>query len=444
MKKTHIRDWDYAARHGGLEPGVAEIRRTMAGIENLSDWKRAFFGDKTIKNAKPGTRDWVKYHGVDGLLALGNDTTERWSRTWAHGIGLKLADYHNITGEAERFNFANSVADAAIANYSPLNRGEAYQTALGSMFGLYQTYAMNYTARMFRWVETGDYAALMRQVAVQSLMFGAKSNMGWNQFEWLESKLTNREEESTISDMIYARFGPIVGSAIAHGGVADFAELLGAPSGVALYQRADSNIRTNIIQDEGSFDPFKMAAALGTLKRVGDGMFQIGQAMWNDDKINTGRHVSEVIASMLPNRMLKGTLSVVANEGQEIDRYGALTSTTKGAFESALRIMGLRSTRQQDEIDFRYANRASLDKQAAQMEQLRRETRAMIRGGATEADAATIFEAYVKRGGNPAQFKSWITQQVESAETTSGLREILKSLNSSKMQLMLARYGWVD
>ena len=453
FKKTWTRDWDYADKHGGLEQGVAEIRRVMSTIEltkgNPSEsrlaWRKAFMGDKSLsKNSKMFSKDWIRYHGIDGLLSRANDTTEAWSRTWAHGIGLKLADLHGITGEAERFNFANSIADQAIANYSPLNRGEIFQSAFGSLFGLYQTYAMNYTGRMFRYLEQGNYSALMRQASMQSAMFGVGSNIGWNQLEWLEDKAT--DDEATISDMVYAKFGPIVGSALSHGGVAEFAEFLGAPSGIALYTRADTNVRFNMLPTDssGAFDFTKMSAAIGTANQLGQGMFQILQTLWNDDSIVTGQRISEIAANMVPNRLMKGVITVGLNDGYETDRYGAVTAINQGVFESAVRMLGLRTTRQQDEIDQYYANRGSLDKQAARMEQLREETRGLVRSGGIESKLADVFQTYVDRGGDPSNFKSWYRQILESATTTRGLREDQKALNSQKMQAMHARYGFVD
>jgi hypothetical protein len=444
MKKVRDVDMEYAARMGGLEPGVAEIRKTMAGIEDLGTWARAFKGDGTIKNATPFTPDWFRAKGVDGFLGVLNDTTESWSRHWAHAIGLEVADLQGITGVKERFNFANSLADQAIANYSPLNRGEAYQTALGSMMGLYQTYAMTYTGRMFRYLETGEYKALMRQLAVQSMMFGTKSNIAWSQFEWLESQFDGRDEESTISDLIYAKFGPQVGSLIAHGGVADIATLFGADTGIALYQRADSNIRTNLLPgSDGGFDPFKMAAALSTAKQVTQGIWEVGKGLVTTDDLGSMRNVSEVLATHMPNRFMRGLLTVAANDGMDIDNYGQVVTDSKGIFESTVRILGLRTTRQQDEVDFKYANRASLDKQAAQMEQLRQETRAIFRSG-DSTRLPEIFEAYVERGGNPTMFKSWVRQNLEAATTTRSLRELQRGLNSDKMRLMLARHGWTQ
>ena len=452
LKRTYQADWAYAKKHGGLKPGVAEIREIMSTFELTKGnpsaarlaWRKAFLGDKTIKNATVGTPDWFRYHGIDGLISRANDGTEEWSRMWAHGIGLKLADLHGITGDAARFNFANSIADQAIANYSPLNRGELFQSAFGSLFGLYQTYAMNYTSRMFRYLEQGDYRALMRQAAMQTAMFGTSSNLGWNQLEWLEDKATG--DDATLSDMVYARFGPIVGSTLSHGGVADMAEVFGAPSGIAIYTRGDTNVRFNMLPTDssGAFDFTKMSAALGTLKQLGEGTIQMAQTMWNDDSIVTGQRLSEIAANMVPNRTIKGLITVGLNDGYETDRYGAVTAVNQGVFESTIRMMGLRTTRQQDEIDAYYANRSNLDKMASRMEQLREETRGVIRAGSFEEKLPVVFENYLQNGGDPSMFKPWVRQTLESATTTRALRDMNKAINSRKMQAMAARYGFVD
>lgn len=444
-KKYYAADWEYAKKHGGLKQGIAEVREIMSAVDNPTGWAKAFYGDKTIKNPSirnPGA--WIQHKGVDGMMAVMNDTTEDWSRQWAHAIGLKMADYQGIVGDAERFNFANSVADEAIANYSPLNRGEAYNTAFGSLMGLYQTYSMNYSTRMFRYLEGEHYSALTRQMAAQTLMFGTQSNLGWNAFSWLESKFNGRDEDSTVNDLIYAKFGPIVGSAVAHGGIADLAMLFGAPTGMALYQRADTNIRTSLTNMDQGFDPSRMAAALGTTRQIGTAIWELGKAMWSDDKLETGRHVSEILADQMPNRTLKGMLTLLFNDGTETDQYGNVTGTTQGVFESTLRGMGLRSTRQQDEVDWRYANSASLDKEAARMEQLREQTKASIRDGSFPEKAADIWQAYKDRGGNPAMFRSWTRQMNEAATTSRELRSLKNGLNSPQLQLNVARDGWTN
>lgn len=442
ISRAHTKDWDYAQSRGALDQGVAEVRNMYSAIEDQSSTARFLKGDKTIKNAKVGTRDWLKYHGIDGMLSLANDSTEKWSRMWAHGIGLKLADLRGISDTAERFNFANSIADQAIANYSPLNRGEIYHTALGSMMGLYQTYAMTYSNRMYRWAEKGDYTAIMRQVATQSALFGISSNVGYNQFEWLEDKATR--DEATISDMIYARFGPEVGSLIAHGGIADLPKLMGADTGIAIYNRADSNIRSNVLQDGLTIDPVKAAAALGTVKQVATGVLSVANQLWSGNSITSGQRISETLAAALPNRMLRGSMTVMLNDGNDIDQFGNIMTSSKGLFESLVRASGLKTTRQQDEIDFKYRNRASLDRQAALMEQLRLDTKALMRDGQLNARITEIWDKYTANGGNPVMFKPWVRQTWEAATTTRSQKELMDSLNSTRFQARAAREGWVD
>lgn len=438
----YIADLDYARAQGALEQGAIELERTFSAINNTSSFWRFWNGDKTIKNATPFSKDWFAYHGADGLLGWLNDTTEGIAKTYAHSVGLVLADYHGITGLKERFSFASSFADQAIANYSPLNRGEMYQTAFGGMMGLYQTYAMTYNMRMFRYLETGDYAALARQMATQSALFGIQTNIGWNQLSALESYVT--DDEATIDDMIGARFGPMVGSIVAHGGVSDMPKLLGFHTGIALYGRGDTNIRTSVFLPENglSWNPTNMAAPLGTVRDVATGMLKIGESLLSDDRFATSQIVSEILATYMPNRALRGALTVLANDGRDIDRYGNLQAETKGFFESMVRITGLRTTRQQGEMEVRMRNRATLDRQAGMMENLRNDTKAAIRSGKLEEYLPQIQARYLELGLNPALMRTWLRQTQEAAESTNSLRELERSMKSARMQAVAGRYGF--
>ena len=86
--------------------------------------------------------------------------------------GLELADAMGIKSMEARHAFAHDIANKMIANYSPANRPEIFQGALGAPIGLFQSFVMNYYQRIFRYVETKDWKALSTQLATQSGLFG--------------------------------------------------------------------------------------------------------------------------------------------------------------------------------------------------------------------------------------------------------------------------------
>jgi hypothetical protein len=74
-----------------------------------------------------------------------------------------------------------------IANYSPQNRPEIFQGALGAPLGLFQSFMINYYERLFRYTETKDYKRWPTSYATMAGLFGVQSVPGWQQFNSYDS-----------------------------------------------------------------------------------------------------------------------------------------------------------------------------------------------------------------------------------------------------------------
>jgi hypothetical protein len=440
-------DWDVMVKNGDTTQSIAELNKQLSLIDSKTTFMRVMSGDKTRRVA-PGKlpkspkelKDWVANKGVGGLAALAADTSESMSRTWSHFVGLRLADLNGIVGTEARHSFARNVANQAIANYNPLNRPELFQTSFGSMFGLFTSWVQQYNQRLFRWMETGDYASVGRQLAMQSAFFGVASMPGYNAVENLMQSMgvgPNSNPEATLTDAIYAKYGPTVGSIVANGGFQEITKILGG-EGVAIYTRGDMNFRSP------SLDPTQLMAGLSMVKNVAGGTLEAAGAILNgitdgEEGQVTQRYLTEILARSMPNRALKGAITVLANGGQDVSASGEIISETQSGLETGLRLLGLRSSRQQGEIDAYYANTTMRRRQAGRMETLREETRALIRSG-EPYNPMDVFNKYVENGGSPAHFKRWIEEQVKTTQSTRGMRELVKSLKSENSQLEAWRY----
>lgn len=447
LNATKHADWDVMVKNGDTTQSIAELNKQLSLIDSKSTFMRVLGGDKT-KQVVPGKmpknpaelKAWVQNKGVGGLAALAADTSESMSRTWAHFVGLRLADLNGIAGTEARHSFARSVANQAIANYNPMNRPELFQTSFGSMFGLFTSWVQQYNQRLFRWMETGDYVSVGRQLAMQSAFFGVASMPGYNAVENLMQTLgvgPNDNKEATLTDAIYAKYGPTVGAIVANGGFQEITKILGA-EGVAIYTRGDMNFRSP------SLDPTQLMAGLSMLKNISGGMLEASGAIINTIKDGeesqvTSRYLTEILARSMPNRALKGAITVLANGGQDVSASGEIISETQSSLETGLRLLGLRSTRQQGEIDAYYANTTMRRRQAGRMETLREETRGLIRSG-EPYDPMAVFNKYVENGGSPAHFKRWIEEQVKATQSSRGMRDLVKSLKSENSQLEAWRY----
>lgn len=430
LDKNKSHEWTIMAKNGDTNQSFMELHKQLALVDSRNAWERVFLGD-TSANTKTL---WgkVKAKGVDGMISLATDTTESLSRSWTHFIGLRLADLNGIVGTEARHDFAREVANQAIANYNPLNKPELFQSSLGSMFGLFTSYMQQYNQRLFRWMETKDYASVGRQLALQSTLFGVASVPGYNGLEWLFQG-SAENPDATLTDMIYAKYGPKIGAVIAHGGVSEVAKIFGLDNGIALYSRADANFRSSTI------DPTRLMAGLNMVGQVANIVWETGEKLIDPEQDFSIRAVGEIVARNAPNRAMKGALQLLVNDGMELDANGLIVSDTKNAFESSMRVLGLRSTRQQGEIEAYYANAAQRRKMAGRMETLREETRIAIRSG-DPLQPMDLFNKYVKSGGSPAHFTTWIQDIMKSQQDTRGMNDFVKSLRSESSQLEAWRY----
>lgn len=431
-------DWDFMVKNGDTTQSIAELNKQLSLIESKSTFWKVMGGDKSVQiqqrvpRSMREAKEQLTHKGIDGLISLATDTTESMSRSWSHFIGLRLADLNGIVGQEARHSFAREVANQAIANYNPLNKPELYQTSIGSMFGLFASYMQQYNQRLFRWMETGDYMSVGRQLAIQGSLFGAASVPGYNAVESLFTGMGDNPD-ATITDAIYAKYGPKVGSVIAHGGIQELPRLLGLDASVALYTRGDANFRSP------SLDPTRMMAGLNIVSSIAEGAWEIAQKTVDPDSPLTGRYISEVMARQMPNRAMKGALQAMLTEGNELDSTGQVISTSKNWQESGMRILGLRSGRQQGEVEAYYANTTQRRRLAGRMETLRNDTRTALRSG-KQVDYMELFNKYVEKGGTPTHFSTWVQDQMKSVTDTRGMRQFVESLRSPSGQLEAWRY----
>lgn len=442
LSATSHPDWNHMVLNGDTTQSVAELNKHLALINSRGSFMKVLAGDPgvTLPVGRPKTaqefKDFIAHKGIDGLVSLATDTTESMSRSWTHFVGLRLADANGIVGMEARHSFARDVANQAIANYNPLNKPELYQSSFGSMLGLFTSYAQQYNQRLFRWAEQGDYRSIGRQLAVQSALFGAGSVPAYNTFDWLYTG-HGENPEATLTDAIYAKYGPMVGSVVAHGGIQEITKLFGMDTGVALYSRGDANVRSP------SLDPTKMAAGLNTLKSITGLIWDTGSAMASaatgDDSMVTARYISESLARNMPNRAMKGFMTVMFNGGQDTDASGQIVSDTQNWLESALRVSGLRSTRQDGEVSAYYSNTAQRRRMAARMDVFRNETRSALRSS-SPPDMASLFKGYTDAGGSPTHFSTWIREQAATTDSTRGMNQLKDAMKSPSMQMEAWRY----
>ena len=337
-------DFDYMVKRGYIKNEVAEFHQQFGAIDSKDAWQRFFGGDQSI--GKPANlQEAFMKKGLTNWMSTLTDNSYDFTRSWGHMAGLELANNLGITGVADRNEFAHDVANKMIANYAPHNRPAMFQGAMGSTIGLFQSFMQEYYQRMFRYAETGDIKSLVSQYVMQSSMFGINSIPGWKEYNDFMSKVgTQGDPRSNLQH----RLGQNAGDLIQNGILSNIPTLFGAP-GVALYTRGDAN---------PNVPGFSTPPVVSILGKVAAGVGQGIQAFRDSiDGTLTKTQLVEIVANMMPNRPIAGMIQQLGDNGDQVDSQGQLVSDTKSAMEAAYRMIGIKSQRQEDEVNAFYANK---------------------------------------------------------------------------------------
>lgn len=428
-RMTHERsgmDWAAMVKNGDSSQDAMEIHKQLSIINDRSSFMKFLVGN-------PSASGKLGKLGVEGVASYLTDTSENLSRIWAHFTGLELADLHGITGLEARHTFARQIANDAIANYDPLNRPEIYHSAFGNMYGLFLSYAQNYYQRMFRYIEDEDYKSIGTALGMQASMFGMTSLPGFRQ---VANLIGHEEDGNDLTTGIYKRFGAPVGNIVAAGGFQNLITLLGIPA-VSLNTRGDINFRNPTLDFMTSG---QVVAPIGieVLKDLVTGVWDAVGGMVDPSKPHSAEAFAEALSRTMPNRMLKGAIQVLATGGREVDAKGNVVSETQNMVETIYRSIGLRSARQQAEIEAYFLNNKAQAINASKLADVREATRAMIRSG-NMSGLPQIFQNYLDAGGSPASYDSWIRGLIGEATNTRTANQLQRVLRSPQSQVLANR-----
>ncbi len=414
LKKGSNADWQHMLKNGDATQSVIEYHQQLGAIQSQAGFMK--WADKADK--------WA---------SIASEKSEAWSRQVAHFVGLEMADYHQIQGMEARHNFAREIANSMIADYAPINRPELFNSGFGSLIGLFQSYALNHYTKMFRWMENGEYAKAGLQASVQATMFGLNGTYGVGAlFDLRDSQLAGGDDP-TMTDIIYSRFGPVLGGAIVHGSVSELTQL-------ALWTRGDMSPRVP------AFSGPLPAIDIGT--KVANGFVDGISAFLNAMPGEGTNAVLEAVQRDMPSRIMRSWLTF-ATGGKEIDAYGQVMTETQTWADTIARTIGVRSSRQQSELEAFYAGKGAMERDAANMEKLRMSFRAAVRnagGDPEKVNPIQYFNDYVEAGGNPRSFKTWARNLLRDSDSSRSMEALKGSMSTQRSALETWRYqaygGW--
>lgn len=407
-------EWQFMKKRGYLNQEVAEFHRQLASIESVDDWTKVWKGD-------PNSKSWVKQKGADGLLAILSDKSEEFSRTYAHMVGLDIAEnILGITSMEAKHTFAHDVANKVIANYNPLNRPEIFQGGLGAPIGLFQSYMFNYYQRLYRYIETKDARSAALMFTMQAGLFGMATVPGWREYN--ETYAWGEDGQTSPYDGLYKRFGRDVGDVVSAGVLSSLPKLFGA-EGASLYTRGDTAPRLP------GASPFPgLQVAMDIMKGFGRGidMFRA------DHPGVTAQEVGEIVGHMLPNRPLSGIIDV--SLGYSADNRGNIISNeVRDGMNAVYRVMGFKPMKEAKINEALWANRRENEMRLAKRQKLLRSGRAVIRSGNFDR-IPKLAETYISQGGDPAYLRPWLQELLLTATTPKAERELMDIItNIDKM-----------
>lgn len=429
-------DWSYMKSMGYVSQEVAEFHRQFGAIDSKKTWEKFVFGEggKTLGNSftkKDSALDkagkLVKRRGLIGWASALSDNSEDFSRTWAHLIGLKVADSLGIEGREAIHSFAHDVANKMIANYDPKNRPAIFQGAIGAPFGLFQSFIWNYYQRMFRYLETGQTRALATQMGMQAGLFGLGTVPGMQAVNAVWGM--THDDQSTPVDKFYEKFGEEAGDFLLGGAVSNFTKLANllpgeqGVDGIALYSRGDANVRMPY---------FNLPPIFDSARRVWEASKEAISMFSGANPHMSPRQLAEIASNAITNRPIAGMIETAAG-GIDTDWTGQVISQNLQYMDTFARMTGLRSLTQQKEIESFYARKGAQETQNALMEQLNLWSREAIRAGQVDK-LPDFMSEYIKRGGDPAKFNAWMKRNYEAAMETRGER-MLDDFSKSKTKV---------
>ena len=396
-------DWDEAMRFGHLDAAVAEVYKELGQVHDAATWK-------------------TMARKADKYASFISDKSEEMAVAWAYFTSQSLLKRIGIESAATRGSMARQMTDAAIADFSPLNRPQIFQSpGIGSALGLFQTYMFNYYGRLFGYIENRQTRALATQMVWQSMVFGLNTAPGAQQYRDLV--FNNSTGEQDPFDGIYARFSQPVADAIYYG----------VPSTIPL-MFGGSRDDAPALSSRGDVDPripgtTQLPASISVIQNIFNGVGAGIELFRRDNPGISDQQVGEVLQRHVMNRPLSAIISMGWTDTL-VDRTGnKVADETQSALGSIWRLMGLRTVKQTAEIEgnvrFRGAEALRLQRRL----KLNRDVKALIRGGdLDDAKISRAFDAFIRTGGTPDEFAGFIKRNAEAGLRTETARALDRQL----------------
>jgi hypothetical protein len=413
---------EFAAANGHLGTNMLE---ELHKLNNLKPQKFVEAAEAFAKYADfiNGPINWMITKGTGkapkhGTLA---ERGEEAARAIFHMQGLSVAKrLGRDLSEAEQHNFARMLADQNIADFSPNIRGQAFRGVSGIPFGLFQSFMVNATQRMFGYIENKNARAMASQVFTQFAMFGAEGLPGWPAANALVHQVDNGRGDlgsQSLNERVYNSMGKSAADFIMGGTLAQIPNMMGGDTSLDFSSSTGLNPSM----------PFSSKpAAFGMIQQVGEGVIAgirtAGEEipkLFNEKDFDSSRF-AEVIATYAPSRGYRSLADLML--GERRDRAGNLVAEdTRSGVALLSRALGSR-TRNERMLQEGLAQNAQMTAQRnAKLDKVRRQ---VMNSDWSDEEASKYLVDYLQAGGIEDSWPRWLKSVRDKSENTRGQRRL--------------------
>lgn len=439
----------WGARTGGMahvldDEGVAQLN-PVAGLKAY--YKRFLSGDAELKQAfkvakekgdlggsgdyhalmeemftdSPATRGGqLAKKSAEWLNGIANWSEEK-SRGLAYGLGWTIAREAGASEAASRVA-ALQFADLAIANYSSFNKPDIYKSAVGSVFGLFQTYSTNYWQRLLNATENADMRTLATQVGAQSVFFGLRSVPGFAQ---LNEAYSRTHDGMDFEDYMSKRLGKDGATVLQTGALSNMTRLFGGQDGIAMTSRASVTVPVPAA-DIMNTPAVQMFSNLGAMSKKMYESMRVGGA--------SPERIVEIFSAYFPQR--EAARLAEQYLGYSVDRSGRMIDVeTDGMTQTMASVLGMRTIAEDELRRNSYKMRADMRENREEFTELSRNLRSKYRSGnVSEADLEEFYTEYTRSGRDPAKFRTWLKTTLVKDDVDGEGRIVREIGNNEKLQ----------
>jgi len=279
---------------------------------------------------------------------------------------------------------------------------------------------------MYGYLERGDWSTLAAGYAAQATAFGVGSVPGWSAYNTF--LFGNYDGSDNLATRLDRKLPPGVADLLVHGSISSIPKIFGK-GGIAFYPR-------------GSVDWTQPPPTIDDISRAPPIQLHAGVAKGMKDTINNvfsagGFDVTQqeqILANMSTNRAAKSIMEFAA--GAKTDQRGEVVDyATRDAIHVASALLGATPSNTKAMQDAYSAQQAVQLNQEALRAQLTDKTRTLLRSGDISVDALQdVVKQYMRSGGDPAYFGSWLRSTTETAVTPKAI-ETLKRLATGQRWL---------